>query len=163
MVSVMPTILFGTGIRCEEGTCLVSRYLMGTIPDLRQYGGANVYLAKCPSRTVLETLSNKWSTLVMGALSQGPLRFGQLRRTLDGITQKMLTQTLRTLERDGLISRTVYPTIPPRVEYAHTELGRDAGALFHAIRDWAERHSEAIVSAREVYDERAGREPRPVG
>jgi DNA-binding HxlR family transcriptional regulator len=135
---------------------------MGTIPNLRQYGGANVYLAKCPSRTVLETLSNKWSTLVMGALSQGPLRFGELRRMLDGITQKMLTQTLRTLERDGVITRTVYPTIPPRVEYAHTELGRDAGTLFHAIRQWAEGHYEEILTARAAYDERATREPQPV-
>jgi DNA-binding HxlR family transcriptional regulator len=135
---------------------------MGTITDLRQYGGANVYLAKCPSRTVLETLSNKWATLTMGALSDGPRRFGQLRRTLDGITQKMLTQTLRTLERDGMITRTVYPTIPPRVEYAHTELGRDAGELFHAIRDWAEVHYEAILTAREHYDERAAQEPKPI-
>lgn len=135
---------------------------MGTTPDLRQYGGANVYLAKCPSRTVLETLSNKWATLTMGVLSDGPRRFGQLRRTLDGITQKMLTQTLRTLERDGMITRTVYPTIPPRVEYAHTELGRNAGALFHAIRDWAEQHHAEILSAREAYDERAAREPEPV-
>lgn len=135
---------------------------MGTTPDLRQYGGANVYLAKCPSRTVLETLSNKWATLTMGALSDGPRRFGQLRRTLDGITQKMLTQTLRTLERDGMITRTVYPTIPPRVEYAHTELGRNAGTLFHAIRDWAEQHHAEILSAREAYDERAAREPEPV-
>lgn len=136
---------------------------MGTIPDLRQYGGANVYLARCPSRTVLETLSNKWSTLVMGALSQGPQRFGELRRALDGITQKMLTQTLRTLERDGMITRTVYPTIPPRVEYAHTTLGRDAGTLFHAIRDWAEGHYAEILVARERYDERAALEPEPLG
>jgi DNA-binding HxlR family transcriptional regulator len=135
---------------------------MGTFTDLRKFGGANVYLAKCPSRTVLETLSNKWVTLTMGALRDGPLRFGQLRRALDGITQKMLTQTLRTLERDGMITRTVYPTIPPRVEYARTELGHDAGELFHAIRDWAEKHYEEILTARQVYDERAGRDPEPV-
>jgi DNA-binding HxlR family transcriptional regulator len=135
---------------------------MGTIPDLREYGGANVYLAKCPSRAVLETLTNKWATLTMGALSGGPRRFGELRRTLDGITQKMLTQTLRTLERDGMVTRTVYPTIPPRVEYAQTELGRDAGALFHAIRDWAEDHYEQILAARNAYDERLTQEPQPV-
>lgn len=98
----------------------------------------------------------------MGALAGGPLRFGQLRRRLDGVTQKMLTQTLRNLERDGLVSRTVYPTIPPRVDYAVTTLGRDVTDLLTAVRVWSEQHINDVLAAREDYDERAARTPAPV-
>ena len=87
---------------------------MGTTQDLRRYGGADAYLRDCPSRTILDVLANKWTMLIVGALGGPPLRFGELRRRLDGITQKMLSQTLRELERDGLVARTVYATIPPQ-------------------------------------------------
>ncbi|MDW6062074.1 helix-turn-helix domain-containing protein [Streptomyces sp. FXJ1.4098] len=82
------------------------------------------YRSDCPSRTVIEVIANKWALYVLAALRryERPLRFNELRRVLDGITQKMLTQTLRALERDGLVSRTVYPTVPPRVEYGLTPL-----------------------------------------
>jgi DNA-binding HxlR family transcriptional regulator len=135
---------------------------MGTIIDQRFYGDADAYLAACPSRQVLDLLANKWTMLVVCALENGPLRFGELRRRLDGITQKMLTQTLRGLERDGLVSRTVYPTIPPRVDYAITELGHNVAGLLDAIRVWSERHINDVFDARQTYDERAGREPRPI-
>ncbi|WP_225848732.1 helix-turn-helix domain-containing protein [Streptomyces sp. HPF1205] len=135
---------------------------MGTTSDLRFHGGADAYLAACPSRQVLDVLANKWTLLVMGALSGGPVRFGALRRRLDGITQKMLTQTLRTLERDGLVTRTVYPTIPPRVEYAATPLGASVTDLLSGIRVWSEEHIDEILDARDAYDARAAREPRPV-
>ncbi|MGW1916884.1 winged helix-turn-helix transcriptional regulator [Streptomyces sp. NPDC002076] len=135
---------------------------MGTTDNLRFYGGADAYLAACPSRQILDVLANKWTMLVMGALSGGPMRFGELRRRLDGITQKMLTQTLRTLERDGLVTRTVYPTIPPKVEYASTDLGESVTALMHAIRAWSEDNINAVLDARDAYDARAAQEVQPV-
>lgn len=135
---------------------------MGTTDGLRFYGGADAYLAACPSRQILDLLANKWTMLVMGALGGGPLRFGELRRKLDGVTQKMLTQTLRNLERDGLVIRTVYPTIPPRVEYGATDLGRSVVGLLEAIRVWSEQHINDVLDARQGYDERAGQEPQPV-
>ena len=119
----------------------------------------NVYLRGCASRTVLEVIANKWTNLVVCALRDGPMRFGQLRRQLEGITQKMLTQTLRALERDGLVTRTLYPTIPPRVDYELTDLGRDAAGLFDSLIVWAEQHVAEITTARHRYDERAEDEP----
>lgn len=106
---------------------------------------------------MLDVLANKWTMLIIGALGGGPMRFGELRRRLDGITQKMLSQTLRMLERDGLVTRTVYPTIPPRVEYAHTDLGRNVGELLDAIRIWSEAHIVEILTARAAYNEQLER------
>ncbi|MBT2383988.1 helix-turn-helix domain-containing protein [Streptomyces sp. ISL-11] len=128
-------------------------------------GTWTVPAVECPSRTVVEVLANKWALYVLGALRQQPrpLRFNQLGRTLPGITQKMLTQTLRTLERDGLVTRTVYPTVPPRVEYGLTPLGHEAGLLTVAIGEWALAHVDHILTARQAFDAQAGTEPRPVG
>ncbi|KAA2259497.1 helix-turn-helix transcriptional regulator [Solihabitans fulvus] len=128
---------------------------MDTALDLRDFGGVDAYLAKCPSRTVLDVLANKWAVLVVPMLGGGPLRFGVLRRKLDGITQKSLTQTLRNLERDGLVTRTAFPTIPPRVEYELTSLGRSAITLLEGMRVWAEQHVPEIVNARSAYAQRA--------
>jgi DNA-binding HxlR family transcriptional regulator len=122
----------------------------------------NVYLRGCASRTVLDVIANKWTNLVVCALRDGPLRFGQLRRHLEGITQKMLTQTLRALERDGLVTRTLYPTIPPRVDYELTDLGREAASLFDGLIVWAEQHVDEITAARHHYDVRANEAPVPV-
>ena len=91
-----------------------------------------------------------------------PVRFSELRRLLDGVTQKMLTQTLKALERDGLVRRTVYPTVPPRVEYRLTDLGRGLGKLTNAIGDWSVAHVAEILAARATYDERAARSGAPV-
>jgi DNA-binding HxlR family transcriptional regulator len=129
---------------------------MYTTTDLRQYGGADAYLRTCPSRNVLEVLANKWTTLIVPALHGGPMRFGELRRRLDGITQKSLTQALRGLERDGMVTRTLYPTIPPRVDYALTDLGRSVSALLEDLRDWAEKHMAEILAARETYERQTG-------
>ncbi|MFC4014923.1 winged helix-turn-helix transcriptional regulator [Nonomuraea purpurea] len=129
-----------------------------TFPDLRKYGGADAFLRACKPRTVLDIFTGKWTGLVMGALLDGPRRFNELRRMLDGITQKMLSQNLRTLERDGLVTRTVYPTIPPRVEYELTGLGHSAMGVLRAIGDWAGEHADDVLTARQTYDERA-REP----
>jgi DNA-binding HxlR family transcriptional regulator len=122
------------------------------------------YRASCPSRTVLEVLANKWSLYLLGALRRHdrPMRFSELRRLLDGITQKMLTQSLRALERDGLVRRTVYPTVPPRVEYGLTPLGEQAGTLTSAIADWSVRHVRQIQAARRRFDTRAAADPQPV-
>ncbi|MFF3172444.1 winged helix-turn-helix transcriptional regulator [Streptomyces sp. NPDC057900] len=122
------------------------------------------YRRDCPSRTVVEVLANKWSLYVLAALrrAERPLRFNELRRILDGITQKMLTQTLRTLERDGLVARAVYPTVPPRVEYALTAEGGAAGELTTAIADWAVDHAHAIHAARARFDERMAEPVQPL-
>lgn len=118
----------------------------------------------CPSRTVIEVLANKWVLYVVGTLGRfdRPMRFNELRRVLDGITQKMLTQTLRALERDSLVSRTVYPTTPPRVEYALTTLGIEAGRLICAIADWSAEHAQVILTARSEFDDRTTAQPTPV-
>lgn len=111
----------------------------------------DVYARSCPCRGVLDLVASKWSALVIGALEAGPMRFGALRRRIEGVTQKMLTQTLRELERDGLVVRTVYPTVPPAVEYALTKLGRSVAGPLAAIRDWSERNLDEIQAAREDY------------
>lgn len=114
------------------------------------------YAENCPSRTVLSVLANKWSLYVLSLLRQHeqPLRFTELRRHIEGVTQKSLTQALRRLERDGLISRTVHPTIPPRVEYGLTGLGLEAGALTAAIADWSRVNAYRVQAARSAYDDR---------
>ena len=96
----------------------------------------DVYDASCPCRHVLDLLANKWSALALGALENGPRRFGQLRERLDGVSPKVLTATLRRLEEQGLISRTVYPAVPLHVEYALTPLGKDACEPLAALRHW---------------------------
>jgi DNA-binding HxlR family transcriptional regulator len=117
-------------------------------------GGADAYLRHCPSRTVLEVLSDKWTLLVICRLADGPRRFGELRRGIDGVTQKMLTQTLRSLERDGLVVRTVFATAPPSVEYALTDLGTSSTRLLDDIRRWSETHVLQVLASREKYDRR---------
>jgi len=112
------------------------------------------YAKDCPSRTVVEVLANKWVLIVLGLLQQQerPLRFTELHRQIEGVTQKSLTQTLRRLQRDGLITRTAYPTIPPRVEYALTELGVQAGQLTTAITNWSLKNGSLIHAARARFD-----------
>jgi DNA-binding HxlR family transcriptional regulator len=112
-------------------------------------------LSACPVRGVLDQIGDKWSTLIILTLAERAHRFGELRRTIPDISQRMLTQTLRDLQRDGLVSRRVYPTLPPSVEYRLTELGRSLlDPLAHLIR-WADRHYEAIRGARSEFDRQA--------
>jgi DNA-binding HxlR family transcriptional regulator len=109
--------------------------------------------AQCPTRDVLTRIGDKWSILVLTALSaESVLRFSELRRRVEGVTQKMLTQTLRALERDGLVARTVYPTVPVTVEYELTTLGRSLGEAVHVLRTWAYTNMDDIESARVQYD-----------
>src|SRR5580692_491096 len=101
---------------------------------------------------LLARIGDKWSVLVVSRLGKGPLRFNELRRAIGGISQRMLTLTLRGLERDGLITRTVFPTIPPRVDYALTALGRDLLIPVSALGEWATRNQVKIARARERFD-----------
>jgi DNA-binding HxlR family transcriptional regulator len=101
---------------------------------------------------VLARIGDKWSVLVVSRLGEKPLRFNELRRSIGGISQRMLTLTLRGLERDGLITRTMFPTIPPRVDYALTPLGRDLLEPVSALGAWAIRNQEKIARAREAFD-----------
>ena len=116
----------------------------------------NAYVAECPSRQVLDAISDKWVTLVLTALADGPLRYGELARRIAGVSQKMLTQTLRRLERDGLLTRTITPTVPVRVDYELTALGETILPVVVAIKQWSEAHITEIHVARDTYDERAG-------
>lgn len=113
----------------------------------------NVYLKTCPTRQVLDLIANRWTALVIGLLEDEPKRFSQLQRQIGGISQKMLAQTLRDLARNGLVTRTVYAEVPPRVEYALTPLGKTLCAPLAAIRDWAEVNIDQIAAAQTAYDE----------
>ncbi len=104
---------------------------------------------------ILSRVGDKWTVLVVSYLGNGPMRFNEIRRTVDGISQKMLTTTLRNLERDGFVSRTVFPTIPPKVEYELTEMGRDLFKPVRALGEWAIAHEAQVMMARARYDARA--------
>ena len=108
----------------------------------------DVFNANCDSRQVLALIADRWSMLVIYALSRRPRRHGELKRMIGGISQKMLTQTLRALERDGLVERTIHDVVPPRVDYALTPLGRSLLAPLRAICRWAERHLPRVRAAR---------------
>lgn len=108
----------------------------------------DVYDADCPSRLLLDRIGEKWTALIVGILAERPHRFGQLRRRINGISHKMLTQTLRSLERDGLVSRRVEPTVPVTVEYSLTAIGHSLVQPLAALRDWAERHAGTVLEAR---------------
>jgi DNA-binding HxlR family transcriptional regulator len=117
---------------------------------------SNVYSKTCPTRELLDRIADKWTTLVIGILSNAkrPVRFGELRREIQGISQKMLTQTLRDLERDGLVVRAVYPVIPPRVEYSLTPLGRTLDEPLRALAVWAQEHLPQVRAAQQAFDAR---------
>ncbi|WP_436776920.1 winged helix-turn-helix transcriptional regulator [Yinghuangia sp. YIM S09857] len=112
----------------------------------------------CEVRQILDRIADKWSLLVIALLDQRTLRFTELRRKIDGISQRMLTVTLRQLERDGLVERTVYPVVPPRVEYALTPLGATLHDTIQALVTWTEDHQNEIAAARAVYDAREAAE-----
>jgi DNA-binding HxlR family transcriptional regulator len=114
--------------------------------------GWNVYATACPTRLVLDRIADKWAVLVLGLLGDGPVRFNQLRRQIEGISQKMLSQTLKGLERDGLVSRKVIPTVPVTVEYSITPLGETLSATVDGLRIWAEAHIEKVLMAQRQYD-----------
>ncbi|MGO1482293.1 MAG: winged helix-turn-helix transcriptional regulator, partial [Brachybacterium sp.] len=115
----------------------------------------NVLMATCPSRTSLARIANKWTAMIVIALSGGPLRFRDIQSTVEGISGKVLTDTLRALERDGIVTRRVYAEVPPRVEYELTELGQTLSSPLAALRTWAESHFDQVLASRQAYDEAA--------
>ena len=115
----------------------------------------NLFAADCPSRQVLDRIGDRWSVLVVRVLADGTLRHGEIAARIGGITPKMLTQPLRGLERDGLAPRTVHAEVPPRVEYALTDLGRSLLGVAQALEEWAETHISDVDAARVAYDARA--------
>ncbi|HEY9180372.1 MAG TPA: helix-turn-helix domain-containing protein [Candidatus Baltobacteraceae bacterium] len=117
---------------------------------------AEVYQGECPTRAILDRIADKWATLIIGILAQSESRrFNELKRLIGGISQKMLTQTLRDLERDGLVQRTLYPEIPPRVEYRLTTLGKTLCGPISALTQWAHDHIDEVKHAQAEFDEKA--------
>ena len=103
---------------------------------------------QCPSRLVLDRIADKWTALIIQILARGTMRYAALQREIGGISQKMLTQTLRSLERDGLVQRTVHPVVPPKVEYSLTRLGRTLIEPLHALCRWSEKHLAELQANR---------------
>ncbi|MCX2926402.1 winged helix-turn-helix transcriptional regulator [Streptomyces sp. NEAU-W12] len=107
----------------------------------------------CPQRLLLEHVTSRWGVLVLIRLQERPYRFSELRRAIGRVSEKMLTQTLQTLERDGLVHRDATPVIPPRVDYSLTDLGREAAEQVRALALWTERRMDDVLAARQTYDE----------
>lgn len=123
---------------------------------------ANVLSKYCPSQSVLDMLADRWTVLVAYALKQrGTLRYSELQTTVEGISQKMLTQTLRSLERNGLVTRTVYPVVPPHTEYSLTELGHSLDTIISQMAIWAMQNMPEVIQARATYDARVDEMQRP--
>lgn len=116
------------------------------VSDLRAIYPDGVIAAGCPSRTVLDHVTSKWGLLVLVSLTEGPLRWSELRRRADGVSEKMLAQTLRTLEADGFVHREAFPVIPPRVEYSLTPMGEELAGHLVPLLGWVAARAEGIVA-----------------
>ncbi len=131
---------------------MVSKLVLGRgtleVPETDSQAQANVYAQACPSRAILELIADKWTLLIVPALRNGRMRNGELMRVIGGVSQKMLTQTLRELERNGLVARIDHQEVPPRVEYELTDLGRSLSDLMRKLDGWAEANIEAVLKAR---------------
>jgi DNA-binding HxlR family transcriptional regulator len=113
----------------------------------------DVYSLHCPARMVLDRLADKWSLLIIGRLRKGTVRFNQIRREVEGISQKVLSQTLKKLERDGLVLRQAYPTVPVTVEYSLSGLGMTLSDTIESLSCWAESNIDAVLAAQRQYDD----------
>jgi DNA-binding HxlR family transcriptional regulator len=113
---------------------------------------ANAYAANCPTRQILDRVGDKWAVLILLLVRDEPMRFNALRRAIEGISQKMLSQVLKSLERDGLIKRRVIATVPVTVEYSITPLGATLSNAVDALRDWAENNLKEVLNAQRRYD-----------
>ena len=139
----------------EEGTSQSPTHFCGTSPDDDPWDAFQWDTREdCEVRQILDRVADKWSLLVIALLEHRTLRFTELRRRIDGISQRMLTVTLRQLERDGLVRRTVHPVVPPRVDYALTPLGSTLHTTIQALVTWTEAHQKEIAAARADYDVR---------
>jgi DNA-binding HxlR family transcriptional regulator len=141
----------------EDGTSKSAGYPQGTVGECIEWDLRN----DCEVRQILDRIADKWSLLAISLLERQTMRFSELQRRIDGISQRMLTVTLRQLERDGLVSRTVYPVVPPRVDYALTPLGCTLLATIQSLVSWTEEHQAEIAAARADYDARAAAPPVP--
>lgn len=121
----------------------------------RSESGPHGNLGACPVRQVLDHVGDKWTTLIIMLLDEGPARFNALRRAIPDISQRMLTQTLRSLQRDGLVARKVFPTVPPAVEYSLTPLGRSLLGPIYALTQWADENFAQVMQARATYEAEA--------
>lgn len=121
-------------------------------PGTVEFGPYGDFVADCPARAAMDLFANTWLPVVVFALRDGPLRPGQMQRAIGGVSQKMLTQTLRRLEHSGLVQRRRYPEAPPRVEYGLTRAGRELLIPIHALGEWAHRHADTISSAHAAPD-----------
>lgn len=117
-------------------------------------GAWDPYQRDCPSRRLLDRIGDRWTVLIVGALDVGPRRFTEIAADVEGISQKMLTQTLRSLERDGFVARTAYPVVPPHVEYELTELGRSLRQQLRELESWAIENMDDVVQRQAAYDQR---------
>lgn len=115
----------------------------------------DVYNQHCPTRLLLDHIADKWASLILWRLAERPIRFNELRRQIDGISTKVLSQALKSLERDGLISRAIFATVPVTVEYSITPLGLTLSDKISAVTAWAEQNIEAVLDAQKQYDMRA--------
>jgi len=136
---------------------MVTKTTVRPDPTAGVRGRGDAFDPECPTRVVLDRIGDKWTALVIGALSGGVLRFSELRAAVGGVAPKVLTQTLRALERDGLVTRTVHAQVPPRVDYELTDLGRSLGAPIATLTDWAEIHVADILAARDRFEAATGR------
>ncbi len=123
--------------------------------ETKQQPQPDIFQANCLSRQVLRLIADQWTPLVIYALEEDTMRFGQLLKRIDGISKKMLTQTLRALERNGLVQRVVYPVVPPVVEYSLTPLGQTLREPMEALRIWAYGHLQEVAQAQRTYDQGA--------
>jgi DNA-binding HxlR family transcriptional regulator len=142
----------------SQGAIAVAAQVRATSgPETCQHKATTAGAQACTVRQVLDRVASKWSISVIVEASRGPVRFTELERGIEGISRRMLTLTLRNLERDGLLTRTVYPTVPPKVEYTATEMAHELYETLVTLTHWAERHRATIADARARYDsERAG-------
>jgi DNA-binding HxlR family transcriptional regulator len=137
----------------QDGTLLTPGHSVET------HRCGDVFAAECPTRQLLDRIADKWSTLILIVLGEGPIRFNALRQRIDGVSQKMLSQTLKSLERDGLVSRSVVATVPISVTYAVTPLGGTLMAAMQSMIDWAETQMPQVAAAQTAYDARSS-DPR---
>lgn len=151
-------VVFSVGKKAPESGVHTWRRALPTRTAQQRRGEARVefdaYLAACPSRKLLDRLSDKWVTLVVKSLMDGPKRYSEVSHQLAGVSQKMLTQTLRSLERDGMLTRTVTPSVPVRVDYELTPLGESLAVVLGGLKTWAEQHMPEVDRARADHDAR---------
>src|SRR5580692_11282460 len=148
------------GDRCnpsQEGTFEVLEHTQVTVTERPRLNRTST---ECRAvNSVLARVGDKWSVLIVALLGDGPKRFNEIKRLVEGISQRMLTLTLRGLERDGLVTRTVFPTVPPRVDYELTDLGRSLWQPVEALGKWAREHQPQIAAAQQKFDARAANQP----